>query len=544
MTIVALVFVYFLEGQRWVVVASLAINSILFALGIFLEKERENHRKNTDDERSRLAELHIGELRDIITQSEKEALSLRQAKERFRHSAFHDALTDLPNRNLFIETLKFVLEKYKQRDNFNFAVLSLDINRFKTINDSLGHSFGDRLIKEVANRLGQSMREGDLVARFSGDEFSIILNDISGIQDAVEFAKVISSRLSMPFDVDGRQIFSSVSIGVAAPTINRFYEEADEVLRDADIAMYYAKARDKEVEVFDHAMHVRALTLLQLETDLRSALENNEFSSYFQPIVALDSMKLVGFEALIRWNHPVRGLVSPVEFIPVCEDTGLIVPLTIWMFRESCRKLLELQYKTPESKTLFLSLNLSGKHFAQQNLVAEVQRILVETQIDPAHIKLEITESAVMENAERVITMLNEFKALGLSLSIDDFGTGYSSLSYLHRFPTDTLKVDRSFVRTMEDATDSGEIVRTIISLAKQLNMKVVAEGVETIHQLHQLRVLGCEFGQGYLFSRPLPFEQVEKLVEEPDRWLGLLPAENVHPFTGGQSASNAPYQV
>jgi EAL domain-containing protein (putative c-di-GMP-specific phosphodiesterase class I) len=274
-------------------------------------------------------------------------------------------------------------------------------------------------------------------------------------------------------------------------------------------------------------MHARAVTLLQIETDLRYAVERGELCAYFQPIIALGSLRLSGFESLIRWNHPARGLILPNEFIPVAEETGLIVPITYWMLEESCRRLVEFQKLGAEGNALFLSVNLSGKHFAHGEIVERIQDIMVKTQIAPQCLKLEITESAVMDNPEKAIATLRRLKNLGVQLSIDDFGTGYSSLSYLHRFPIDTLKVDRTFVGTMEDGSENGAIVRTVIALAKALNLDVVAEGIETIHQLHRLRILGCEYGQGYLFSRPVPLEEAEKIIEDKARWQKVLPDKN-----------------
>ena len=478
--------------------------------------------EQAERERAEQAESHIEELQHYISEQDRIGQALRESKERFRHAAFHDSLTDLPNRNLFIETLRFHLEKSKNPNGSNFAVLFLDLNRFKTINDSLGHSTGDRLILHVAKRLKNLMGEGDLVARFGGDEFAIILTNVKETEDAVSFAGLIKHKLAAPFNLSGRQIFTSVSIGIAMS--NPRYEEAEDILRDADIAMYYAKERDKSYDIFDPTMHTRAVNLLQIETDLRHAVEHNEFCAFYQPIISLDTMKLSGFEVLIRWNHPTRGLVPPVEFIPISEENGIIVPITLWILRESCRQMVEWHQLEPNNKFLTISVNLSGKHFAHNSLVEEVRKIIVETGISPSCLKLEITESAVMENAERTIEMLKQLKELGVQLSIDDFGTGYSSLSYLHRFPIDTLKVDRSFVSTMEDGSENGEIVRTVISLAKTLGMDVVAEGIETIHQLHQLQILGCEYGQGYLFSRPVPREEAERLLENKTRWQDIMP--------------------
>ncbi len=473
--------------------------------------------EQSERQRAEQAEHHIEELQHHIAEQDRISQALRESKEKFRHAAFHDALTDLPNRNLFMETLKFALEKSKHNQDYKFAVLFLDINRFKTINDSLGHSMGDRLILHVAKRLSTSVRDKDLVARFSGDEFAFILHNIEDIEDAKQFAERIKLKISAPFTLSGRQVFTSFSIGIAVGGAD--YELAEDILRDADIAMYHAKDSEKDYVVFDQKMHTRAVTLLQLETDLRHAIERKELEMYYQPIINLDSMKLFGFESLIRWNHPTRGLVPPNEFIPVSEETGLIIPMTLWILRTSCLQMVEWQRKSPANKDLIVSVNLSGKHFTDKDLVEQIKTILIETEMNPACLKLELTESAVMQNAESVIQMMREIRDLGIQLSIDDFGTGYSSLSYLHRFPINTLKVDRSFVNSMEDGTENGEIVRTVIALAKTLRLNVVAEGIETIHQLHQLRILGCEYGQGYLFSRPVPVEEAERLIGDASRF-------------------------
>lgn len=484
--------------------------------------------ENSERARAEQAEKHIEDLQHHIAEQDRISQALRESKEKFRHAAFHDALTDLPNRNLFMETLKFALEKSRHNPTYKFAVLFLDINRFKTINDSLGHSMGDRLILHVAKRLATSVRDKDLVARFSGDEFAFILHNIEHLDDATQFATRIKEKISAPFTLSGRQVFTSFSIGIALGTEK--YELAEDILRDADIAMYHAKDAEKDYVVFDQNMHARAVTLLQLETDLRHAIERDELCMFYQPIINLDTMRLFGFESLIRWNHPTRGLVPPNEFIPVSEDTGLIIPLTLWILRTSCAQIVEWQRKSPANKDLIVSVNLSGKHFTQKDLVEQIKKILEETKMNPACLKLELTESAVMTNAESVITMMRQIRELGVQLSIDDFGTGYSSLSYLHRFPINTLKVDRSFVNSMEDGSENGEIVRTVIALAKTLRLSVVAEGIETIHQLHQLRILGCEYGQGYLFSRPVPVEEAERLIGEPARFENVMPYQILPP--------------
>jgi diguanylate cyclase (GGDEF)-like protein len=481
--------------------------------------------EQAERERAEQAENHILELQRHITEQVRISEALRKSKERFRHAAFHDALTNLPNRNLFIETLKFTLEKHKQSPEYNFAVLFLDLNRFKTINESLGHSIGNKLIQAVGKRLKELVQEEDLLARFGGDEFGIILTNIKDVDGVVSFAQLVNYKFSYPFNISGREIFINTSIGISFGSAA--YAEAEEVLRDADIAMYHAKDHRKNYEIFNQTMHTRAVTLHQIETDLRYAVERRQLRAFYQPIIALDTMQLSGFETLIRWKHPQRGLVPPSEFIPVAEETGLIVPITYWMLEESCRQIVRFQQLDVSAEPLFLSVNLSGKHFAHGDIVERIQDIMIKTQIAPQCLKLEITESAMMDNPEKAIATLRRLKHLGVQVSIDDFGTGYSSLSYLHRFPIDTLKVDRSFVSTMEDGTENGEIVRTVIALAKALNLDVVAEGIETIHQLHQLRILGCEYGQGYLFSRPVPLEEAEKIIEDKVRWQNVIPDNN-----------------
>lgn len=479
--------------------------------------------KEAEKERAEQAEAHVKELQHYVEELERSSAALQESHERFRHAAFHDALTGLPNRNYFLETLKELLVQTRDQEESNFAVLLLDLRSFKTINDSLGHSLGDRLIKNVAKRLKGLIREEDMVGRFSGDKFGIILKDLLNREEATAFAERLARRIAEPYTLDGRQVFTSAKIGIAYG--NSKYPEAEDILRDADIAMYYAKDNQKDnYVIFDPKMHIRAVTRLQLETDLRFAIERNEFELFYQPIIALETATLVGFEALVRWNHPQRGLVPPNEFIPISETTGLIIPMTVQILHSACSQVVLWQKRHRLARPLSIAVNLSGKHFAHPSLVEQINTVILETGIDPRQLKLELTESAVMENAESAILMLKQIKETGVQISIDDFGTGYSSLSYLHRFPIDQLKVDRSFVGAMEENTENGEIVRTVIALAKALNLKVVAEGIESIHQFHQLRVLGCEYGQGYLFSKPLPVAEIERLIDDNDRWKNILP--------------------
>ncbi len=436
----------------------------------------------------------------------------KRAEERLMHDAFHDALTGLPNRALFMDHLKLSVERTKRRDRQLFAVLFLDLDRFKIVNDSLGHMVGDKLLVGIARRLETCLRPGDTVARLGGDEFTVLLEDLGSPEEAIEVAGRLQKELTLPFNLNGHEVFTTISIGIALSTAG--YDRPEEVLRDADTAMYRAKTLGKaRHEVFDKAMHTRALNLLQLETDLRRAVERREFFLHYQPIVAMDSGVISGFEALIRWQHPERGYISPIDFVPVAEETGLIIPIGEWVLGEACRQIKRWQEQFPTYPPLQTSVNISGKQLMKSDLIEQVRRVLQETGIDPRSLKLEITESIMMENIETAISILNQLRALGVELSIDDFGTGYSSLSYLHRFPVSTLKIDRSFVSRMDGNNENAEIVRTIIMLARNLDMDVVAEGVETEHQVLQLRALKCEYGQGYHFSKPVDVSGIEQLL-------------------------------
>lgn len=506
---------------RFEISALFLLASVLAGGWLFYQKTGE---LKAERARAELAEEHIQELQKYVSEQDGHFKALTKSKDKYRHAAFHDTLTNLPNRNHFIETLRFLLEKTRKTSNYKFSVLFLDLNRFKTINESLGHSIGDKLIQHVAKRLSNCATDGDLVARFGGDEFAVILTD-SDDRKAIGFAEKVKETISEPFILGGRKVYTDVAVGIASS--KEVYKEAENILRDADIAMCYAKSHGNSYKVFDQDMHDRAVALLQFETDLRFAVERGELMAYFQPIVELNSMTLSGFESLIRWNHPKRGMISPADFIPVAEETGLIVPITLWMLKESCRRLKNWQLEYPQFRHSFISVNLSGKHFAEENLPEQINQILLSTLLDPACLKLEITESAVMENPEDVVITLGRLKALGVQLSIDDFGTGYSSLSYLHRFPIDTLKIDRSFVMAMERSTENREIIRTIVSLAKTLGMRVIAEGIETVEQLHQLRVLGCLYGQGYLFSRPVPPDEAARFFQSRANWNNLLMASD-----------------
>jgi len=488
-------------------------------------EEAERARAEIERERAEQAERHVHELNNYITEQERISRVLEETKDHFRHAAFHDSLTGLPNRAMFTELLKAEIESSKRRPDHLFSVLFLDLDRFKNINDSLGHTHGDLLLVAFAERLERTLRPVDTLARFGGDEFAILLSGIEDTTDAVRVAERIHEELLLPFVLDKNSAFATASIGIALSSSG--YERPEDILRDADTAMYRAKENGKaRYEMFDQGMHARAVSRLQLESDLRQAVEQKQFCVYYQPIIGLETGRLAGFEALVRWNHPRRGLISPADFIPVAEETGLIVPLGQWVLEESCAKIRQWQQKSPCHRALSLSVNLSGRQVSQPDLVAQIKQALDDSKLSPHCLKLEITESVVMENAEAATIMFKQLRALGVQLSIDDFGTGYSSLSYLHRFPLNYLKIDRSFVSRMTIADDNSEIVRTITTLARNLGMECIAEGIETEEQHQQLKALGCEYGQGYLFSRPVDDVAAEHLLTKEEERETELPIE------------------
>jgi diguanylate cyclase (GGDEF)-like protein/PAS domain S-box-containing protein len=438
-----------------------------------------------------------------------------------------DPLTGLPNRLLFIDRVGRLVKHTKRRKDQLFAVLFLDLDGFKMINDSMGHQIGDQLLLGVASRLEKCLRVSDTVARLGetftvarlgGDEFTVLLDDIKDPGDAKRAAERMMKALASPFILGGKEVFTSVSIGIALS--NPGYEQAEDVLRDADTAMYRAKSLGKgRYEVFDADMRARVMARLQLETDLRHALERGEFRNFYQPIVALASGDIAGFEALLRWQHPTRGLLAPIEFIPVAEETGLIRELGWWNLREACRQISVWRASFIAHPYLTISVNLSAKQFLQPNLVEDIRKLLVELEVPPEALRLEITESTVMADPSAAVEMLEKIKSLGIHLAIDDFGTGYSSLSYLHRFPLDTLKIDRSFISGMGDQGEGIEIARTILPMANNLRLDVVAEGIETVQQVSLLKKLQCKYGQGYYFSRPLSAEGIATLLAGDLTW-------------------------
>jgi len=450
---------------------------------------------------------------------------LKEAEKQIYHQAFHDSLTNLPNRALFMEYLIMAIKRGKRRKNYSFAVIYLDIDRFKLINDSLGHNIGDKLLVEFANRMQDMLRDIDTLARFGGDEFVILLEDIEDENYAVLIAERLQKSLKSPFEIKGNDIYAPASFGIVLNT--KIYDDPEIIIRNADAAMYHAKEKGRsQFKIFDKTLHEKALNLLQIETDLRKAIENKEFDLYYQPIVSLDNISILGFEALIRWNHPTRGLVYPDSFIPVAEETGLIIPIGRWVLKKACRDLRRWDEQVESKLPLFMSVNISSKQFLRPSLIDDIKAILDETGLSPDKLKLEITETALMEDVHETIPLIQRLKDLGVQIVIDDFGTGYSSMSYLQQLPIDTLKVDQSFISRIENSSDdeNKNIVETIVSLALKLGLKVVAEGVETDKQHSVLSQMNCQMAQGYLFSRPLKKEKMDELIKKIEQFSKTKP--------------------
>jgi len=473
-----------------------------------------NYRKDGSEY---VLDWHIVPLRDDaggITHwlaGQRDITKRKSLEESLRYQALHDPLTGLPNRLLFMDRLEHALSLASRQTRL-IMVLFVDLDDFKVVNDSLGHEAGDALLVTVAERLRSYLRPEDTVARFGGDEFAVLLEKIMGVSDATRAAGRIVEGLREPFVVEGREVFISPSIGIVLATSSR--EQLKDLLRKADIAMYVAKGKGKaRYEVFDSTMNVRALERLELENDLRRAIERGELRVHYQPKVLVGTGKIVGTEALVRWEHPERGLLPPVAFIPIAEETDLIVPLGRWVLTEACRQTREWQELYPSDSPWVVCVNLSGRQLRHPELVKDVGRALQETGLEPENLDLEITESVLIEDQLSNLTTLRELKRLGVKLIIDDFGTDYSSLSYLKRLPADFLKIDRSFIGGLgEDPKDEG-IVSAVIDLARVLGLEEIAEGVETTEQAAYLRELGCRFAQGYLFSKPLPAEEIGALL-------------------------------
>lgn len=433
--------------------------------------------------------------------SQTDVTDRKQAEQQLFHDAFHDVLTELPNRALFVNRLQHAFSAAPRHKDGSFAVLFLDLDRFKFINDSYGHAVGDQLLRAFAARLAESLRPGDTVARFGGDEFAILLSQVADVSDAVLVAERVLEGLRRPFLVDQQALYASASVGIALAA--QTHDGPDQLLRDADLALYQAKANGKaRYEVFDAFMRSRTLDQLHLETDLRGALERGELRVYYQPIFDLHQNAITGFEALLRWQHPQRGLIAPDDFIPIAEECGLIGRIGEWVLREACGKLQQYTASDSSGPALTMNVNVSSRQLTPL-LIEQVKAVLRETGVVPQNLGLEITESVIVTDGDATESLLQELRGLGVGIHIDDFGTGYSSLSYLHRFPVDKLKIDKSFVGTAGTSKENLEIVRTIMGLAKVLNMEVIAEGVESQEQMTMLQEMGCRFVQGFLISKP-----------------------------------------
>ncbi len=462
------------------------------------------------------AERALREANERLEQRVKERTAELEALNRqLRHDAFHDALTGLPNRTLFMDHLGKAIERTRRHFERSFAVLFLDFDHFKVINDSLGHEVGDTLLIDVSRRLASCLREMDIIARLGGDEFTILLEDCDP-ERANEVVERLQATFLQPFSYEDHRLFVTASIGVVHSEVG--YERPEEVLRDADIAMYRAKVHHAgQHQVFDQAMREGAVRRLALETELREALERQELEVHYQPILSLTDGSLHGFEALLRWRHPERGLLLPADFLATAEETALIVRIDRYVLREACQQLSWWRnWGAPER--LSLSVNLSSRQFTRPDLVAYVGRTLEQLELDPARLNLEITENLLMNHQEPVDTTVTQLKALGVGLHLDDFGKGYSSLAYLQRFPADRLKIDRSFTQQLTRSAQGGELVRTILMMARTLGMRVVAEGIESEEELAQLKALGCAFGQGYLFSEPLNAKRATTFMKKTNQ--------------------------
>ncbi len=479
---------------------------------------------------------HTFRLKAAIKQLQGEVEKKEKIANQLRHNVYHDSLTGLPNRALFIEQLEAAILHYQTDQTYQFAILFLDLDRFKVVNDTLGHSLGDLLLIKLSERLNTLLNQYSglkekqtLIAHLGSDEFAILLTELPDFYLANKIAEMIHEDMTHPFTLEGHEVLSTVSIGIALSATG--YERPEQILRDADIVMYHAKSKGRaRYEVFDLETHTKVMAKLQLENDLRRAVQllespekviDHQFIVYYQPITSLKTGLIVGFEALLRWKHPELGMVSPVEFIPIAEETGLISILGQWVLQEACNQLR--LWETYGHHQLTMAVNLSGCQLSRPDLLEKIDKIINSSQIHANHLKLEITESMIINNAESVNYVLSQLKQRSIKLCMDDFGTGYSSLSYLHRFPLDILKIDKSFVSNMGENGEKSDIVRTIINLAHHLKMEVIAEGVETAEQLKILCELGCEWGQGYFFSRPLDGEQaLNLLTHEPLPWMKL----------------------
>lgn len=448
---------------------------------------------------------------ELEKQVEARTAALKATAKLISHNALHDPLTDLPNRRMLLEHLELSINKAKQLDSYRYAVLFLDLDNFKVINDSLGHLIGDKLLIKIVEKLKNYLPEVHLLTRFGGDEFVILLEYVDNLEEVIKISEGILANFQNPIKINENDLEMVVgaSIGIVWDTAD--YSHASDLLRDADIAMYKAKLQGRNsYQIFDTQMHNQALRRLTLEADLRKALEQEQFVVYYQPIIDILNNALIGFEALVRWQHPIHGFVSPTDFISISEETGLIVSLDTWVFNTSCKQLATWKNKFPHRFPLKMTINLSVQDLRKPSLIGDIDRTLEQTGLSGDSITLEITESMLIDNINKTIDLLTQLQDRKIQISIDDFGTGYSSLNYLHRLPADYLKIDRSFINQIEEGNRNYQLVSTIIILSNQLGLKVIAEGIETPGQLKLLKQLKCEFGQGYLFSKPLAAKDIE----------------------------------
>lgn len=501
-----------------IIVAYFNYRKVISDMNSSIEEVEKAQKEKAESEKIRAeqAEKHAEELGFALAEQERISEKLQESNDALEHAAYYDSLTKLPNRAYLIERLSLLLELGIDISN-KYYVVFLDLRRFKNINNRLGHTIGDKVLVLAAKRLLRSVKMEDTVARLGGDEFAIILNDLKSPEEAKRYARKIYQKLTQPFALHGHKVFLGVNIGISP--FEPEHKKPEDILRDADIAMHFSKEKETEFAFFDKNLRSRVLETIKLESHLRFALEKKELSMYYQPLISLVDGEIIGFEALLRWHHPTIGFISPAQFIPIAEDSGLIIPITEWILNETTSQIAKWQKISQNYNELMVSVNISGKHIAQDGLVKSVRDSLKNANLNPLALKLEITESTAMEDAERTVEVLTQLKKLGTQLSIDDFGTGYSSLSYLHRLPFDTLKIDRSFVYSVGENGENSEILQTIISLAKNLKMKVIAEGIETENQLRLLRNLGCDYGQGFLMSKPLPKDDMETLLYQKQLW-------------------------
>ena len=473
-------------------------------------------REWSEEQVSHFAEVAETAVTEI--QLQRRTVEAERIERQLRHDALHDRLTGLPNRVCFVERLRHAAERARRHAESAFAVLFLDLDHFKIINDSFGHLAGDELLTEVARRLGRCLRSVDTLARLGGDEFALLLEEVNEPSDAARVAERLQRSLSDPMTIGSSEVFTSASIGIALS--GRADDPSQNLLRSADLAMYRAKEHGRSrFEVFDPAMHIAAMERLHLEMDLRRALEREQLVLHYQPVVSLTTGNLVAVEALIRWQHPERGLIPPLEFIPIAERTGMIIEIGRWVLARACEQLKAWErtfgYEAPQS----VWINVSPKQFAQRDLATQVAELFTSLAFEPRRIKFEITESIMLENIDKATHTLTELRSLGVQVFMDDFGTGYSSLTYLGRLPLDGIKVDRSFVGQMGSDERQSQLVRTIVTLIRNLGLEPIAEGVETDHQAKMLREMGCAFAQGFVFCRPVPARKIDELIRERRAW-------------------------